>query len=220
MIALSTSAAKPEHWLHLSAEFRADLSRWQVFCLPGTIGACHPKQHGHRMKSSPRMHQVHGDAGAIWQNCWLQLARDNQWLRKSIAVKELIPIVLARAVWGDQWQNKEALVKCGNMSVVQVITALTSRDPLLMHLLQLPYFYLAFYNSIFLPSSLQHPVEGRACPKGPQCAVYCNLLQVFCQWLTSPTEVPRVIQDLLGTDHQVWLSPTWRALLRASFQTV
>ena len=58
---------------------------------------------------------------------------------------------------GKQWQYKRVCVKCDNMSVVQVIAGLSSRDPLLMHLLRLLYFYLALYN-------IQLRAEHTRCP--------------------------------------------------------
>ena len=79
MIALSTSAAKPEHWLHLSAEFRADLSWWQVF-LPSWNHRCMMYA---SKTARPPDEEFSTDAsgswgcGAVWKNCWLQLAWDN-----------------------------------------------------------------------------------------------------------------------------------------------
>ena len=84
--------------------------------------------------------------GAVWQNAWIQLAWEAEWLDKSIAAKELVRIVIACASWGNQWSGRSVLIKCDNMSVVQVVAALSSRDPLLMHLLRLLYFFRAVHN--------------------------------------------------------------------------
>jgi len=104
------------------------------------------------------------------------------------------------------------------MAVVQVITSLTSRDELLMHLLRLLYFYLALYSirlrAVHVPGI--HNIKADAISR--------NNMQVFFQHhpeasMTS-TPIPTGLADLLGTDHQVWLSPVWRASLKASLLTV
>ena len=213
MIDLSTTAAKLEHWIHLSAQFRADLSWWRVF-LPTWNHRC--MMYTVRGSQLPDV-TIATDAsgmwgcGAVWQNTWLQLAWDAQWVDKSIAAKELIPIVLACALWGKQWQYKRVCVKCDNMSVVQVIAGLSSRDPLLMHLLRLLYFYLALYNIQLRAEHVHNTIAD---------AVSRNLMQVFSQLLPSanvaPTAIPARLKELLGADDQVWLSPAWRESLRAS----
>lgn len=38
-----------------------------------------------------------------------------------ISNKELIPIVIATAVWGQQWTSSHVRVKCDNAAVVHVI---------------------------------------------------------------------------------------------------
>ena len=58
------------------------------------------------------------------------------WADHQIAIKELIPIVVTCVVWDDQWQNKQVLVMSDNMAVVEVISALSSRDSTIMHLLR------------------------------------------------------------------------------------
>ena len=126
--------------------------------------------------------------------------------------------MLACALWGKQWQGKLVLVKCDNMSVVQVIAGLSSRDPLLMHLLRLLYFFMALY-SIQLRAEHIPGIHNTIAD-----AVSRNLMQVFFQLCPSadktPKAIPAELRDLLGTDSQVWLSSTWRASLRASSLTV
>jgi hypothetical protein len=149
-----------------------------------------------------------------WEDAWLQLAWDTQWEGKSIAAKELVPIVLACAVWGPVWKDKQVLVKCDNMSVVQVVAALTSRDPLLMHLLRLLYFFRPVY-SIHLRVEHIPGVHNTLAD-----TVSRNLLQVLHQLRPSVcrslTPIPGELLQVLGSNHQVWLSPDWRKLLKTS----
>lgn len=43
--------------------------------------------------------------GVWWNSAWFQAEWNEEWVSVSIVAKELIPIVLARAVWGPQWQE-------------------------------------------------------------------------------------------------------------------
>ena len=45
--------------------------------------------------------------GVIWEKHWLQCPWIGTWSNNSIPVKELLPIVLAYAIWGRQWQHKK-----------------------------------------------------------------------------------------------------------------
>ena len=91
----------------------------------------------HNLNWQPHITYASGlwGCGAIWNQKWLQVQWDDLWRDHHIAVKKLLPIMMACAIWGHQWRNQQVLVKCNNMAVVQVITNLTSRDPMLMHLL-------------------------------------------------------------------------------------
>lgn len=81
--------------------------------------------------------------GAVWGNHWLQWKWEGYWSFQQIAVREMVQIVAACAIWGRCWENLSVVVECDNMSVVQVLSSLSSRDPTLMHLLR---YFLALYN--------------------------------------------------------------------------
>ena len=111
LINLSMQAARLHHWLHLSIEARADLACWITF-----LSAWNRRSMiGTTDTQSPEI-TLASDAsgawgcGASWDNKWLQLEWSEEWRARSIAAKELVPIVLACAVWGEQWQGKTVLV--------------------------------------------------------------------------------------------------------------
>ncbi len=60
---------------------------------------------------------------------------------ESITLKELLPVVLACAVWGDLWRAKFVHVHCDNLGVVAVVNSGYSRVSLIMHLLRCLFFY-------------------------------------------------------------------------------
>ena len=212
-IECSTRAAHLDHWLHLSLEFRADIGWWQVF-----IQAWSHRQMMHFVNKalSPEV-SFSSDAsgswgcGAIWGSHWLQWQWSGQWAAQHITVKELVPIVLACAVWGRCWRYQHVLVWCDNMAVVHVLHSLTSRDPAIMHLLRCLYYYLALYNIHLEAKHVHNSVAD---------SISRNSMQVFRQLAPladgTPTAIPPVLQQLLSPRHQDWLLPAWRALLRTS----
>ncbi len=48
--------------------------------------------------------------------------------------KELLPIVMATAVWGHLWRGKTVLFHCDNMAVVATLRSGSCREPQAMHL--------------------------------------------------------------------------------------
>ena len=80
--------------------------------------------------------------GAIYpaMQRWLQLRWPSKgtWAQlqeSSIAVKELLLIVLACAVWGSQWRCLVVTIHCDNTEAVAAINSGYSRVTQIMHLL-------------------------------------------------------------------------------------
>ena len=86
--------------------------------------------------------------GALWQARWLQWqwapavgSGGNELEEASITWKELMPIVLAAAVWRPQWRELNVIVRCDNMGAVAVVNSGYSKVPQIMHLLRCLFFY-------------------------------------------------------------------------------
>ena len=73
---------------------------------------------------------------AIFGSRWLQGRFPVTWVNVNIAIKELLPIVLAIRCWGAKMQNSRILFFSDNQSVVQIINTQTSREPMLMQLVR------------------------------------------------------------------------------------
>ena len=56
--------------------------------------------------------------GAFWVTRWFQLQWPATVSEYHITVKELIPIVLAAAVWGPEWSGLTVEARCDNAAVV------------------------------------------------------------------------------------------------------
>ena len=63
--------------------------------------------------------------------------------------KELLPVVIAAALWGKQWIGQRVCFNCDNMAVVDLLRSRTTKDTLIMHLLRCLSFYAAFYQFNF-----------------------------------------------------------------------
>ena len=104
-------ARQLDHWIHLTAEFRSDLLWWDTF-LPLWNGRSMFKVY--KPQGQPEI-TFKSDAsgswgcGAVWNNRWKQMEWNRSWDQQCIAAKELLPIALACAIWGAQWQHCQVL---------------------------------------------------------------------------------------------------------------
>ena len=86
--------------------------------------------------------------GALWGGSWFQVTWDKylkvqQW---DITAKEMLPTILAAAIWGKTWSRSIVQFNCDNAAVVPVISAGSAKDPTLAHLLQCLFFLEAWYK--------------------------------------------------------------------------
>eukprot|EP00731_Ephydatia_muelleri_P020611 Em0013g338a len=71
-----------------------------------------------------------------------------------ITPKEALPIVLACAVWGEEWNNKKIHVYCDNEAAAISLNAGSSKDTWTMHLIRCLFFIKANFG---LSTAVQHP---------------------------------------------------------------
>ena len=71
---------------------------------------------------------------------------DSHSENETIDVKELIPIVIAAAVWDRHWASLTVQCRCENMAVVYILTSRTSRNKATMHLLRCLFFIEASFE--------------------------------------------------------------------------
>ena len=140
---------KDHHFIHLTAKARADLTWWRLFVHDWNGTSFFPQ-------ATPSV-EVTSDAsgsfgcGAVsLSHGWFQLQWPETWSSANIAIKELVPIVIAAAIWGPCWQQKCVCFRTDNMAVVDVVTSRTAKDPLLVHLIRCLVFYAAFYQFDFM----------------------------------------------------------------------
>lgn len=135
---LSLTVKKPHHHLNLNQAARSDLAWWHIF-LQDWNGVSILAALGDQTPSVILTSDASGGwgCGAFYEEHWFQLAwKDTRGVEGlNIATKELIPIVIAIALWGRNWTGQVVQCQCDNSAVVAVIVSRTSKDQDLMHLL-------------------------------------------------------------------------------------
>ena len=64
----------------------------------------------------------------------------------SIQVKELVPVVIAAALYGKSWRDQLVVFSVDNQAVVDIINKTHSKESHLMHLVRLLVFFAYHYN--------------------------------------------------------------------------
>ena len=203
------------HYIRLSRGARADLSWWKCFLQVWNGSSFFPPPHP--------SYEVYSDAsgsfgcGAFTRELgWFQVEWPESWMETDIATKELVPVVVAAAIWGRHWSGKHVRFHSDNTAVVATISSRTAKTPLLMHLLRCFSFYCAYFRFHFSAEHIPGPMNVAA------DAISRNNLPSF---LSLIPQVPRcnppsVLLELLVVTRPDWGSPTWTQLFVRSLLEV
>ena len=96
------------------------------------------------------------DCGAFMSGQWLQWKWPREWVPQGIMAKELVPIVLSCIVWDTQLTKKPVLILCDNLNLVNAINKGSSKDLMVMQLLQSPWFFTAYFDILLVTSPGKH----------------------------------------------------------------
>ena len=141
MFDLAKRVQQAHHHVRLSQDFRSDLQWWASFL---------PRWNCKSMLHLPNpQHIITADAsgslgcGAFGSHGrWFQLQWPQSCASHHIAAKELVPVVMAIALWGAQWQATTVLVRSDNTAVLAALMSGSAKDPLLMHPLRCLHLHL------------------------------------------------------------------------------
>ena len=132
LIVLSKREKRLDHFVRLNADARSDIEWWFRFA-----DVWNGVSLMYRVSSKACSIAMMSDASGSW-GCgafcgkkWFQLKWPTSLLEHDITFKELVPIVLAAAVWGKVWSAKNVKVWCDNSAVVDIVkkgTAKSSRS--------------------------------------------------------------------------------------------
>ena len=208
---------RPTRHIRLNREFRSDLLWWRTFA----------EQWNGVAIAAPRDPQgvqiVTSDASGTWGcaawsgQAWLQLRWDERSQHLNIAVKELIPIVMAATVWGRSWHGSRVACRCDNQAVVAVVNSRSSSTAHIMHMLRCLFFIEAHFNLQLsaayistgdndIADDLSRNKMGAFRSKMPQAD-------------PDPTPIPPALPRLLLDPQMDWVSLTWTSLFSSIIST-
>ena len=217
LYAMQSIDSHPNHHVRLNSAARADIAWWYLFA--DSWNGISMLWDSHIL--SPEFitfSYASGSwgCGAFWEYQWFHLKWPVNFQLLSIAIKEFIPVVLAAAIFGRQWQGHLIQFSVDNMSVVHVLNSTYSKDPHLMHMVRVLVFLAAHFNFWF---RAEH-IEGKA--NSLADALSRDNLEYFLSKSESPTrdrspDIPATLMALLG-DIQDWTSPRWITLFGATLR--
>ncbi len=219
LIDLSAGVQHIDRFIRLSREARADIEWWHQFGQEwnGTAMMWHVSRGSPEVVLTSDASGCWG-CGAWWETRWFQL----QWqgLGESatygITAKELLPIVVAVAVWGKAWQGKAVVARCDNMAVVAIVNTGSSREAEAMHLRRC----LAFLEAKWAIQLWAEHVKGvdnevaDALSRNRRDLVF----QLCPQMTQNPEVVSEEILQVVVRERQAGVEPDWKKLWRSSFE--
>ena len=129
--------SRKAHYIRLNRAARQDLQAWSTFlhdfngrvlCLPNTWTSS---------SSLKLFSDASGNAfAAFFCSQWFQGSFPSEWKNVNIAIKELLPIVLAVRYWFKELANQRILFFCDNEAIVAVINKQSSKEPTIMSLIR------------------------------------------------------------------------------------
>ena len=202
--------------IRLNRSFRSDLTWWRLFLAEWNGVSFLPLP-----PHLPMLHMA-SDASGSW-GCgawhgreWFQLRWDARSAPLSIMLKELLPIVLACAVWGPAWGSHGVVVHCDNQAVLACLHSRTSHDKHIMHMLRTLAFVEAIHSFSLLPVYINtwdnHLADDLSRDK------LSSFLSKVPHTAPRATQLPTQLVELLLDPSLDWVSPRWLHLFSATFK--
>ncbi len=216
LINLSMVVKPLEGYIRLNVSARSDIrwwslytSQWNGIAMMSRFDNAHPTRF------------VTSDASGSWgcgsfyNQLWFQLKWPTSMGPCHIAVKEMIPIVIAAAIWGQDWQDQSVHFRSDNAAVVALVNAGTSRDDALMHLMRCLSFIMAKFNFVVTASHIRgiHNSLADALSRND----HNKFLSHYPQAHPVPSSIPPALLDLMITHRPDWTSRHWTTLWNTTF---
>ena len=217
-ISLLSIAKWPHHHIRLNHGFESDLMWWKVFSTywNGASLLVDPN-------ATPQVVLTSDDSGSwgcgTWcRPRWFQLQWDNSSGLKRITEKDLFPIIIAVAIWGQSLGGHSLGVNRWFLGVItqQLSHSHYSWEDNLMQLLRCLFFVEAHcqfqLRVIHLPGEQNDEVDDLS----------CNRLFAFWKKVpgvnSTPSPISSSLLQLLIHPHLDWRSPIWTQLFISTVQ--
>ena len=214
---LSVTAERLKDRVRLNTEARSDIEWWARFCEAwnGTAMMWGPKEASASVEMTSDASGEWG-CGAFWGNEWFMLPWAGPISRCHITVKELVPVVIAAAVWGRRWRGKTVRVWSDNAATVSIVNRGTSHEKKAMHLARCLAFMKAKGEFELVASHIRGTDNSKA-----DALSRNNLTKFRClhpQAAHEPVDIPMALLDLLLVSKPDWTSRRWSTLWNSIFQ--
>ena len=219
---LSATVRKASHHVYLNLGARSDLAWWREF-LAEWNGVSMLSALGDLQPSITLTSDASGSwgCGAYWGSYWFQLAWSDTacCVGTNIATKELIPIVIAAAMWGQHWTGQVVCCRCDNSAVVSVLNHRTSRDSELMHLLRCLTFFEARCSCRLVAAHIlgSHNTLADNLSRNNSSGL---LQAVGNTSMLNQSVPPQPLLDMLVNSKPDWTSAPWRKMFRDTLNRV
>ena len=216
LINLSTTVKNMDSFVRLNVAARSDIIWWSMFAA---------KWNGTSMltrfdKANPQ-YIVTSDASGSW-GCgayegtkWIQFQWPSTMESSHISVREMIPVVMSAALWGQGWSGKSVQFRSDNTTVVALVNTGSSRENSLMHMRRCLSFIMAKYNFIASAVHIKGAHNDLADALSRNNRAY--FLSHYPQAQAAPTVVPTELVELIVTLQPDWISPHWTKRWRTIF---
>ncbi len=134
LIDLSMAVTQLEHFVRLNHEARFDIEWWYQFSSKWNGITILQERSNNKMVSLTSDASGSWGCGAYWDTKWFMFKWSGPVAECHITTKELVPIVMATALWGEEWRGQIVQVWCDNAAVVSIVNHGSTRDKQAMHL--------------------------------------------------------------------------------------
>ena len=184
-----TKGVQSKHLIKLSREAILDLAAWLSFLQVFNRRVLILPELWATSATLKLFSDASGHAfAAVFGAKWIQGQFPKQWVTKNIAIKELLPIVLAVRMWAQHLKNKRIMFFTDNLAIVSVINNTTSKEKGLMLLVRQLVIVSLANNILFCAKHI--PGRHNRIPDMLSCSQIPQALRV-APWLDPlPTAIP------------------------------
>ena len=208
LFSLLSRVSHPSHFICLNMATRADLAWWQCLLHHWNGLSFFPP-------SAPSCHVYSDGSGSFGcgtflsnSDLWFQLQWPPPWDNTGISAKELVPIIVAAALWGHLWLGKHVCFYSDNEAVVTTIQRRSAKHPLLTQLMRCLFFYASVFQFHFSASHIPGVFNTTAdAISRNNHELLPSLLPQASQQVTVPQSVSGFLLALPD-----WGSPNWTTL--------
>ena len=204
----------PHHKVRLNFGARADVKWWATFLNDWNGKSFFPVPSASIEVTSDAPGGF-GCGGFSIPHGWFQIQWPESWRNTHITAKELVPVVIAAALWGHKWARQRVRFISDNMAVVDLLRSRTTKDTIVMHLLRCLTFYAAFYQFTFESRHVTGAQNTAAdAISRHNISLFLSLVPLAIQ-----VTIPPAVSDLLVNNLPDWGSRALITLFKATLTT-